>query len=164
MRITPNLKAVRFQQLEPGDLFIFASNEFRCMALRGVDPELHGDVIALLLGPGLATNNQMRVLKPGHQAVIAIGKDYVLRLPVAPAGWAADLPPNDTSCLAVTDGRAFFRGNFGGTGENFRPCWIEAATGTLRYQPPPGIAAYAIQWEIVIEDAALNENQAIAMP
>ncbi len=164
MHLAPNLKAVRFQQLPVGDLFICTDHETPCIALKGVDPECDGDIIVLLLGPNLPDGMGLRVIGPRPETVIAIGKDYILRLPIDPNGWKTEVPPNDAPCVALVEDKAFFRGNFSNSLEEFRPCWIEASSGVLRYKPPPGIKAYAVKWEIVIQEPVLKEQMVLRLP
>lgn len=158
MRVIPNLKVMRLNQLQPGDLFIGAEHKPPCVGLKGVDPECDGDAIVLWLGPELPDRTGPRVTAAQHETVIAIGKDYVLRLPTEPDGWTAEFPPIGAACLAIADDKVFFRGNFAPEPDGFKPCWIEVESGILRYRPPPGISAYAVKWEIAIEEPLCRQQ------
>ena len=158
MRVVPTLKVARLNQLEPGDLFIGAEHKPPCVGLKGVDPECDGDPIVVWLGPNLLDKLGPRVTAAQHETVIAIGKDYVLRLPTEPEGWTTEFPPPASACVSLADDKAFFRGNFVPEPDAFKPCWIEAESGILRYKPPPGITAYAVNWEIVIEEPMCRQQ------
>lgn len=164
MQLAPKLSVVRFAKIQPGDLFIYAGRQLKCLAFRGVFKEHGGDEIVVLLGPGLPPEDRLRVITPRPETVIAIGKEFTIRLPILPADWSVDAPAPETPCLTVADDRVFFRGNFEDVGLGFKPCWIDASTGVLQYQPLAGITAYALRWEIVLKDALLEKDAVIGLP
>jgi len=164
MHLAPKLSVVRFAKLQPGDLFIYARRPTNCLAFRGVFKQDGGDDIVVLLGPGLPPDDRLRVMTPRYETVIAIGKEFTIRLPVLPDAWSVDMPPPEVPCLAVVENRAFFRGNIERSLKDFRPCWIDASSGILQYQPPAGITAYALKWEIVLKDTLLENETVVGLP
>jgi hypothetical protein len=160
MKIEPNIKMSRFAKLKAGDLLICFDYEVPCLAMKGVDPEMDGDAIILLLGPQLPMEmgNGPRVIGERNSSVVALGNDFVLRLPSRPEGWTNQPPPSDTACVLLLDDKAYIRANFGSRPGEVKMCWIEASTGVLRYQPPRGEAVYAFGWEIVIESPVMSEH------
>jgi hypothetical protein len=88
--------------------------------------------------------------------VISFEKNYTIRLPSHGGGWLTVEPPVDISCIVITDpGGIFFRANYGALDE-FRPCYINMENGEIQtdrnaraYIVPPGIRAFAVEWELL---------------
>jgi hypothetical protein len=160
MKIEPNVKMSRFAKLQPGDLFICFDYDAACLAMKGVDPKMDGDAIILLLGPQLPTEmgEGPRVIGERRSSIVALGNDFVLRLPCGPEGWTNQPPPSDATCVLLLDDKVHIRANFGSRPGEVRMCWVEASTGVLRYDLPRGDAAYAVDWEIVIESPLMLEH------
>lgn len=160
MRIEPHVKMSRFAKLQSGDLFICFDFETACLAMKGVDPEMDGDAIILLFGPQLPTEmgKGPRVIGGRSSSVVALGNDFVLRLPGGPEGWTNQPPPSDTACVLLLDDKVHIRANFGSRPGEVKMCWVEASTGVLRYNQPHRDAAYAVDWEIVIENPPILER------
>lgn len=163
MYLVPKLTVSRFNELQSGELFMFADDERRCLALKGKLAD-DGDEFALLLGPGLEKQDQLRVIQPQPKTVVAIGNAYLLRLPVDPLCWSTTLPSGDVACMAVAGETAYFRGNVAAPGPHFISTWIEVSTGILRYQPPSETAAYVLKWDIVITTSVLNGESIVPLP
>lgn len=161
MKIEPNVKMSRFAKLRPGDLFICFDYDASCLAMKGVDPEMDGDAIMLLLGPQLPAEmgKGPRVIRERSKSIVALGNDFVLRLPGDPKGWTNQPPPSDAACVLLLDDKAYIRANFGSRPGEVKMCWMEASTGVLRYDLPRGDAAYAVQFEIVIEGPVTLEHR-----
>jgi hypothetical protein len=83
---------------------------------------------------------------------VSFGKDYVIRLPAAAHGWAGVEPGPGALCLVVTSDALYFRADCGLRPEEYVPCLVDAKDGKVRYGWKPSIAAYAVQWEIAIND------------
>ena len=158
MQIDPDIKVIRFAQLEPGDLFIYPHGEGSCVGMKIVDPTRDGDELLLLLGPkfprGVAGPGLM---PPPTATVISIGKEYVLRLPCRAHAWSAQAPAFDTHCIAIADQKAFIRANYDGGQQVFLPCYIDmeagrvhAASSSAYRAPSPlqGSPAFALEWEL----------------
>lgn len=165
MQVVPNVKVTRFEQLEPGDLFIMLYRDRSCLALKAVDQLGNGDKLILPLDPSFTK----RALGPhllGWQGATAVsfGRDYTVRLPTASEAWAIQAPEYDVFCLAVTSDHIYFRANFSTYENDFRACWVRAADGEVIYDRLPPIMAYALQWEIVIEDTTFPAQMLLKQP
>src|ERR1700736_1566371 len=88
MEITPALKATRFSQLKPGELFMFANKSSSAVALVAADPTRDGDMIMIPLGPELPRENIARIFDSRQMDVLSFGTDYDVRLPADPRGWS----------------------------------------------------------------------------
>jgi hypothetical protein len=86
MQTIPKVQIERFEQLSPGDLFIFSYNGKSHLALKAEDPERGRDKYILPLGPTLPTGMSVPTLLGWHaMTVISFGKDYIVRLPTNPS-------------------------------------------------------------------------------
>ncbi len=156
----------RFAKHQSGDLFICFDYEAACLAMKGVDPEMDGDALALLLGPQLPPEmgSGPRITGEPASSVLALGNNFVLRLPDEPGGWIRQTPPSEATCVLLLNDQAYIRANFGRRPGEVAMCWVEAATGVLRYRLPRGDAAYAVDWEIVMESPLISEHLIFRAP
>lgn len=79
--MTPNLRATRFSQLKPGELFLFPDDSVYAVALAAADP-VEGEMVMIPLGP--AREKAGRLANPVQMSVLSLGNDYELRLPAQP--------------------------------------------------------------------------------
>jgi hypothetical protein len=159
MRMDPKVGVMRFEQLSPGDLFIYPYDEGSCVAMKVVDPTSDGDILMLPLGPMYPAGVTCPSLMHSPAAtVISFGKEYTLRLPCRASGWLASPPPFDKHGIAVTEKGAYVRANRLPAENEFHACYVDMATGAVhvsgggrfqQFAPPPRISAFAIEWEIV---------------
>jgi hypothetical protein len=159
MQIEPGVTVARFEQLSPGDLFIYPQGEGSFVAMKVEDPTRDGDQLMLVMGPVFPAGLTWPSLVGAPAAtVISFGKEYVLRLPSDASGWAAGSPSADTHCIGVTDKGAYVRANFLPAGNGFQACYADMATGRIEargsgrsqsFAPPPGHVAFAIAWQLV---------------
>jgi hypothetical protein len=73
MEITPTLRASRFSQLKPGELFIFANKSASAVGLATADPTRDGDMVMIPLGPGLPREMVARILDSQQMDVLSFG-------------------------------------------------------------------------------------------
>jgi hypothetical protein len=153
MQVTPTLKIERFAQLSPGDLFVCVDATQSYLAMKAIDRG-RGDNLILALGPDFPHGIKgPHLLQEIGVTTASFGKEFVLRLPVTPDGWTETPPPAHAPCLLISSEKVFFRANFGSPPDEFKPCFVNAATGEVIFSALPQIAAYAVHWDIVIEDA-----------
>jgi hypothetical protein len=160
MQITPTVTVRRFAKLDPGDLFIYRHSGGSCIAFVVLDPTDGGDRLILPLGPTLPPGMKWPTLQnPTGLTAISFGKDFILRLSAQPGGWSDTSPPADTHAILIADERTYFRANFSRSSDQFQECFVEIATGVIfvsnsrSYGMPPGIAAFATEWEITTTEA-----------
>jgi hypothetical protein len=164
MEVTPTLKATRFSQLKPGELFMFANKSSSGVALAAADPTRDGEMVMIPLGPELPLEIIVRILDSQQMDVLSFGTDYEVRLPADPRGWSIQAPPAEKPCFVLAAGlsepKLFLRANFSPDAE-FRPCYIDiregrilASTSQLRpaFLTPPSIFGYAVDWAILTKE------------
>jgi hypothetical protein len=166
MRVEPQLKINRFEQLEVGDLFVADFEGGCCFALKVIDPERDGDTLILPLGPSFP-----RELSPGQFVVspertcISFGKDYSVRLPADVNGWSIEDEPDFAQlALVVTQGNIYIRANSNPRKGIFHRCFVGLHDGRVLYGGVSQIRAYATRWEIVVADRAFPGLTALRVP
>jgi hypothetical protein len=172
MEILPKLKIARFEKLEPGDLFVYPHSNGPCLALKAEDRMRNGEKLILPLGPTFPHSAGGPRLLPWQAATtVSFGKDYIIRVPTAPEGWTDREPGPDVLCLVVTTDQIYFRANLSLQPGEFQSCLVRATDGIVIYhrdranqEPVPQIFAYAVQWDIVVNDAAFPARTLIQYP
>jgi len=151
MKISPKVTATRFEQLKPGDLFIFLENGWSCIALATQDPDTVGGKLILLLGPQFPKEmNGPHLIGWGSVTVVSFGNEYELRLPTFPNLWSDIEPPANEFCALLADDVPFFRANFSPTANHYRACYVRVGDGAVSFRRPPGIQAFALSYEILV--------------
>jgi hypothetical protein len=164
MLMTPGLKVDRFEQLEPGELFICPRLQGPCLALKAEDPERNGEKLVLPLSNIQRGGNEPRLYRPSPMTTISLGKDYTIKLPTTPDGWSVEDPDAEVFCLVIFHDVVFFRANFSFDPKVFNQCLVRASDGIVVCRGVPGIPAYALRWEIVIPDGSLPARSVLQHP
>jgi hypothetical protein len=164
MQPTPKLRVARFAELKPGELFVYEARRVSHVAL-AVRNSAQDEMLILPLGPTLPEYMTYPTLfnDPGT-TVVSFGKDFALRLPVAPDAWSSEAPSPEVNAVALNKDGAFLRCNFSTHPRDFQPCYVDLTTGDVvvnqpghaaRFVKPPGILAYATSWSLTtLEDPA----------
>jgi hypothetical protein len=151
MEIQPDLKAARFAQLEPGELFLFPFDSGLSFALKVIDPSAGGNSFILPLGPSFSPeDHQPRLLIDVAATTVSFGKKFIFRFPEKATGWSVDEPGHEFYCAALVENDVYVRANGHPYPHRYVACWIKVNGGIIRWSPPPGIAAYAVKWAILL--------------
>jgi hypothetical protein len=154
----------RFDELEPGEIFIFSHEAGLCAALAVFDPTNGSAKWILPLGPPFPNRMTCPTLKAGSgELVISFRKDYILRLPSSAQGWLTQEPSHETTCFMVTQQGVYLRANFDPFRTTFRPCYIDIESAKIcadqnGYTRPNGICAFAVQWDILTAEKKTSRN------
>jgi hypothetical protein len=161
MEITPALRATRFSQLKPGELFLYSHENGVPVAIAPTNPVQFGDLSIVTLGPKFPPTIDGPTIhspqnSPGHSSVLlSYGSDYVLRLPVRSQAWSSITPPAHLPCVAVAQEEVCIRTNAGPPGQEFRPCYVAPkegkilGSGDVRKYFELRDPIFALEWEIV---------------
>jgi hypothetical protein len=159
LKIEPKLQLCKFEELSPGDLFIYFHDNGSCVALKAEDPTQNGEKLVIPFGPAFPRSVNGPCLLEGPQTnVISFGKDFILRFSSYAEGWSASEPTENTVCILKTRDRFFLRANFSPRIAEFLPCYIDMSTGLInadteglqdRFTRPRGIWAVAVEWELL---------------
>ena len=165
MEMTPNLRATRFSQLKPGELFLFPDDSVYAVALAAADP-VEGEMVMIPLGP--ARERAGRLSNPVQMSVLSLGNDYELRLPAQPAGWSSEAPAADRLCCILSlygpepvGKTPYLRATFGAPQAEFKFCYVDVRNGQILtsreqrpspYITPGGISGYAVEWSLLTRE------------
>ncbi len=160
MKIFPQVTIDRFAQLKQGDLFIYVQGDQRCVALKCFDPTDGGDEVILLLGPKLSEDlaPAPRLIGEASMTVINFGQSYMLRLPTEPEGWVVDVPPITVPSILAADDKVYYRASIGHRPGQSKLGWVEISSGLVSRATPPGTKAYAVKWELVIQEPGAQDR------
>jgi hypothetical protein len=156
MEIQPRLKAARFAQLEPGELFIFPFSTRTGFALKVIDPD-SGDLFVLPLGPTyFADDHQPRLLVEPAATTISFGRDFIFRFSEKAEDWTVDEPGHEFYCAALVEDEVYLRANGHPFPGRYVTCWIKLNGGGIRWGVLPGITAFVVKWDILLPQGNLS--------
>jgi hypothetical protein len=150
--IVPPLRVDRFEQLEPGDLFMQWDGQRTSYALK-TQPMLRGDRNAMvLLGPTFIQEVRESYIVPWQPlTVVSLGKDFSILPSLDPASWLFNGSTRAPICLAIAEDRVYVCTNGGPSPQHYMACFVEVKTGAIFERRLPGsLAAFTCDWEIVV--------------
>jgi hypothetical protein len=155
MDIIPSVRTARFEQLEPGDLFVFIDRQQTFYALKTQQPASGDRSTMVLLGPSFIQDVSESFLVPWQPAtVLSLGKSFSILPSMDPALWSPTGPSRTPVCLAVAGEDIYICTNGGFSPQHYFPCFVNLKTGAIVEQRLPNLAAFTNTWEIVV----LGEN------
>jgi hypothetical protein len=133
MEINPTVKVARFEQLEPGDLFIFVNDRAPCYAIKSQKDPKTGDPEGLvILGPQFPYDAEESFLMPWRAAsALCFGKNYTVLLPTQPSAWKESGSTRGAVHLAVSEEQLFICTNAGLSPQDFHQAYVEMKTGRI---------------------------------
>ncbi|MHC2437422.1 hypothetical protein [Bradyrhizobium sp. USDA 4451] len=151
MGIVPAVRAARFEQLEPGDLFIAAEGQhFWAMKTQQVPND--GRCGMVVLGPQFpADSSESFLLSWQGITVLSLGKSFSILPSLSPESWLST-PTRIPVCLAVADEKSFICTNGSPYPNRFLPYFVDVDTGAIVEGRLPGIAVFTNAWEIVSQN------------
>jgi len=151
MEVSPPVNITRFEQLEPGDLFIYMSKHGSCYALKTEKAKDEDPSDILILGPDFPYEpKESMLLRWQATTVVSFGKSYSIILPTKPSEWFLDGNTRTPVCLAICGEDVYVCTNGGISPGHFFPCFVEVKTGKIIEKKLPGITAYTNQWKIAL--------------
>lgn len=155
MEVLPKVRAARFEQLEPGDLFIYFDKREAFYALKTQELPNEGRSGMVLLGPKFIEGVRESLLLSWQPAtVLSLGKNFSILPSLDPAAWTNSEQGRVPVWLAVADENIYICANGSPSPSRFYPCFVEVNTGAVIERQLPGIATFTNAWEIVV--AATN--------
>lgn len=146
MNIKPSFITAKFLDLSPGDLFIFHYGNFKCPAIRLIDPATNGRDMMIALGPTLTQDSKApELVGELLLSVISFGKEYTIQLPVRAEDWAIDDQPIGSLATNGKDIYFYLQSQFGGI-------YIDIKKGEICNAKPKGILAFTKAWKIGLQD------------
>jgi hypothetical protein len=151
MEIIPSARTARFEQLEPGDLFIYMDGRQTFYALKTQQLASGDRSDMVLLGPSFIQDVAESFLVPWQPVtVLSLGKSFTVLPSLDPASWSPTGPSRTPVCLAVVGEDIYICTNGGPSPQRYFPCFVDLKTGAIIEQRLPGSAAFTNIWEIAV--------------
>lgn len=151
MKIVPSARVARFEQIEPGDLFIYMDGEKTFYALKTQQPRTGDRATMVLLGPSFIQNVMESFLVPWQPVtVLSFGKDFSILPSLDPAAWSPMGPSREPVCLAIAEESTYICTNGGPSPQHYFPCFVDVQTGAIVERRPSGSVAFTGSWEIAV--------------
>src|ERR1700733_7397410 len=102
MDVVPSVRTARFEELEPGDLFVFIDQQQKFYALKTQQPASGDRSTMVLLGPSFIQDVAESFLVPWQPVtVLSLGKSFSILPSLDPASWSPTGPSRTPVCLSV---------------------------------------------------------------
>jgi hypothetical protein len=151
MEIVPSVKVARFEQLEPGELFIYLDGKQTFYALKTQQPASGDRSTMVLLGPSFIQDIKESFLVPWQPVtVLSFGKSFSILPSLDPTSWSTTGSTRQPVCLAVADESVYICTNGGSSPHHYFSCFVEVKTGAIVEGHLPGMAAFTTAWEIAV--------------
>jgi hypothetical protein len=151
MDIFPKMRVTRFEQLNPGDLFLCLGRDENFYALKTAKQANRDESEMVLLGPtfvhGLA---ESFILPWDTVTVLSLGTEFTIQLSSDPSVWSPTGPSRKPVCLAITDEATYICTNGAEGPHRHLPCYVDMKTGAILERRVPGIPAYTNTWQITV--------------
>jgi hypothetical protein len=142
---------MRFEQLEPGDLFVFSEAGTSLLAMKTAVPASRDRNNLVLLGPEFPHGAYEAFLLPWQPAtVVSFSKDFSVLLPTDPSAWTTNGTSRDPVCLALCEEKIYICANGGGSPQHFFQCFVELGTGAIVEGRLRGSPVYTGRWELAL--------------
>jgi hypothetical protein len=165
MDVFPDVTISRFEQLEPGDLFIYLDDRAACFALKTEKPANGDRNEMVLLGPEFPNDISEPTILPWKPAtVVSLGKHYTIRLPTDPASWLLQGDRHKAVCLAVCGKDIYVCANGGTSQGHYFACYVELRTGKIVGASLNGITAFTNTWEILLGGSEKAQRSILKYP
>jgi hypothetical protein len=146
MEIIPAVRAVRYEQLEPGDLFLFVEQGTYALKARQKSPGARNEMV--VLGPNFMEGGGPYLLGWQATTVLSFGKDFSILLSSNPSEWVGRPGDRSQVWLAIGEEKTFICANGGTSSEHYVACLVDIETGEILERQSPGHVLYTNVWEI----------------
>jgi hypothetical protein len=162
MEIIPPVRAVRYEQLEPGELFLFVEHGTYALKARQKSPDVRNEMV--LLGPNFMDGGGPYLL--GWQAitVLSFGKDLTILLSDNPSAWSGSPMNRSQVWLAVGEEKKFICANGGSSPTHYVPCLVDIETGEILERQSSGHVLYTNVWEIAVLSSSHPPRTILKLP
>lgn len=152
MELVPQISVKRFEQLDPGDLFIFFDRGHTSYAVKTQEPRSGDRGAMVLLGPTFVQDIQeLYIVEWQPATVLSLGRGFSILPSLDPTSWWLTGSTRKPVCLAVADDRAYICTNGGSSPSEYFPCFVEVMSGTtVERRLPTSLVAFTHNWEIAV--------------
>jgi hypothetical protein len=146
MEIIPAVCAVRYEQLEPGELFLFVERGTYALKALQKSPGARSEMV--VLGPNFMNGGGPSLLGWQATTVLSFGKDFSILLSSTPSEWVGRPGDRSQVWLAVGEQKTFICANGGTSFEHYVASLVDIETGEILERQSPGHVLYTNVWEI----------------
>jgi hypothetical protein len=127
--VIPPLAMISFDQLQPGDLFLYMTGSHKFYALKTVRPANGPAYTMVTLGPSFFEDANESILLPWDDAatVLSFGKNFWILLPTEAHAWSWNGDYRKPVCLGVAGGSFYICANGGSSAEQYNPCFVDGS-------------------------------------
>ena len=149
MEVIPAMRVARFEQLEPGELFLCVDGRDPFYAIKTQKPSSGDRNEMVLLGPKFVHDvTESFLVAWAPVTVLSFGKTFTIVLPNDPASWSVTGPSREPLCLAISGDSTYICTNGGDSPQRYFPCFVDVKTGAIIERRLPEVAAFTNTWEI----------------
>jgi hypothetical protein len=163
MDLIPAARVARFEQIEPGDLFLYKDERDAFYALK-TKASRNGDRSEMAtLGPFTGEVKESFLLPWPAMTVLSLGKSFSILLPTEADAWSTTVSNPAPVWLAVVEETAFICTTWAQSGRRV-PCFVKFETGEVVERQPPGLALFTNRWEIAVLGANHPPRRIVKYP
>ena len=149
MQVIPPFRMTPFEQVEPGDLFLYMQGGDRFYALKTQSLSVGPKTTLVMLGPSFTHDVKESFLLSWEAAVVlSLGKNFSILLPTDATAWSWSRPDRTPVWLAMAGDSLFVCTNGGPSPQQYFPCFVDVKTGQIIERALPGTSIYTDKWEI----------------
>jgi hypothetical protein len=154
MNVIPAVRAVRYEHLEPSELFLFIERAQSTYALK-VRRQGDGDRNRMVvLGPSFLDAGGPFLLGWQDTTVLSVGKNCSILVSAGVTAWTPRPLNRSQVWLAISEEKTFICANGGPSPQHYVACFVDVATGEVMEGGIRGSVLFTNTWEI----AALGAN------
>jgi hypothetical protein len=118
---------VRFEELQPGDLFLYIDARQKFYALKTQKPTSGPGTTMVILGPSFLPPDitEAFLLSWDTSVVLSLGKSFSILLATKPAEWSWSGETRTPIYLGVAGETIFICANGGRSSQNYFPCFVD---------------------------------------
>jgi hypothetical protein len=151
MQIIPPFRMILFEQVVPGDLFLYIEGRHKFYALKTQSPSGGPKTTLVMLGPSFIDDIKESFLLSWEAAmVLSLGKNFSILLPTDATAWSWNRPDRTPVWLAMAGDSLFICSNGSPSPQQYFPCFVDVKTGQIVERALPGISVYTDKWEIAV--------------
>src|ERR1700675_185082 len=151
MEIIPPFRMTPFEQVEPGDLFLFMQGRHKFYALKTQTPTKGPRTALVMLGPSFVDDvKESFLLSWEIGTVLSLGKNFSILLPTDAAEWSWSGERRTPVWLGLAGDNVFICANGGVSPDHYFPCFVNMKTGEIVERSLPGTSVYTNAWSIEV--------------
>jgi hypothetical protein len=151
MQIIPPFRMTPFEQIEPGDLFLYMEGRHKFYALKTQASNNSPRTTLVTLGPSFMEDVTESFLLPWQTAMVpSLGKNFSVLLSTEAGAWSWNRPDRTPVWLGMAGDSLFICTNGGPSPTQYFPCFVDIKTGEIVERALPRTSVYTNKWELAV--------------